>query len=164
MSALCVLVCLLAGSPMDRVRALDTWAEETLRFGVERSPTFRGLLAELEASDVIVYIETSVVLPTYASGTTRLAVANGSQRYVRIVLLRDPLALNRVAVLAHELQHAIEIARSDVRSTREMQALFDEIGRPSPGDHASYETDAAISISRVVRLEATSDASLLRMR
>jgi hypothetical protein len=159
MPALCVLVCLLAGSPSDRVRSLDPWVDETLQFGIERSPTFRGLIAELEASDVIVYIQTGVVLPDYAIGTTRLAVS-GSQRYVRIVLSRDWLTLNRVTILAHELQHAIEIARSEVQSSDDMQALFDEIGYPAVGDHGSYETEAAISISRIVRVEASTDASL----
>ena len=153
MSALCVLVCLFAGSPSDRVRSLDTWAEETLRFGVERSPTFRHLIAELEASDVIVYVETSVTLPEYASGTTRLAVASGTHRYVRIVLLRDWLMLNRVTALAHELQHAIEVGTSpDVRDQEALARLYQRIGQNSLSGH-TYDTVAAQSAGRSVRRE-----------
>jgi hypothetical protein len=60
-------------------------------------------------------------------------------------------------VLAHELQHAWEIARSDVRDTDGMRALFEAIGRPSPAERAAYETDAAIKVSRVVWFEVHGD-------
>lgn len=157
MQALCVLVCLLAGSLDDHVRSLDPWAAEALRLGVERSATIRELVEALERSDVIVHVETRMALPYAAAGMTRLAAVTASQRYVRIVLLRDPLPVSRVAVLGHELQHAWEIAQSNVRDAHEMKALFDMIGRPAPGERTAYETDAAVRVMRAVWYEINGD-------
>jgi hypothetical protein len=158
MQALSVLVLLLAGSADEHVRSLDPWAAEAVRIGAERSQTVRDLMAELEESDVIVHIETRLVLPLGAAGTTRLAAVTASHRYVRIVLFRDPLPVNRVVVLGHELQHAWEIARSTVRDAHGMRALFDVIGRPSPGERTAYETEAAIKVGRLVWYELRGDA------
>jgi hypothetical protein len=157
MQALCVLVCLLAGLPDGHVRPLDPWAKEALRLGIERSATLRHLIDELERSDVIVHVETRLALPFSAVGMTRLAAATASHRYVRIVLFRDPLPVSRVAVLGHELQHAWEIAQSNVRDAHDMRALFDMIGRPAPGEHTAYETDAAVRIMRTVWYEIHGD-------
>jgi hypothetical protein len=157
MQALCVLVLLLAGGFPDHVRVLDPWAEEALRIGLERSQTMRDLIAGLEGSDVIVHVETRTALPLGAAGTTRLAAASGGHRYVRIVLLRDPLPVSRVAVLGHELQHAWEIAQSGVKDTAGMRRLFDTIGRPSAGEGTAYETDAAINVMRAVWYEVHGD-------
>jgi hypothetical protein len=164
MKALCLFVVYLLGAPLvafaqdEHVRALDPWAVEALRLGIERSPTVRDLVAELEASDVIVHVETRAALPFSAVGTTRLSASTGSRRYVRIVLLRDPLPVNRVAVLGHELQHACEIARSPARDASGMRLLFDAIGRPAPGERAAYETEAAVKVTRVVWYEVHGDA------
>ena len=163
MKALCLFVVYLLMAPLaasaqdGHVRVLDPWAAEALRLGLDRSQTFRDLVAELEASDVIVHVETRVTLPLSASGTTRLAAATDSRRYVRVVLLRDPLPVNRVAVLGHELQHACEISRSPVRDASGMRTLFDAIGRPSPGERTAYETEAAVKVSRVVWYEVHGD-------
>jgi hypothetical protein len=158
MQALCLLVCLVTGSPDDRVRPLDPWAVEALRLAIERSQTVRDLIAELDASDLIVHVETRVALPFGVAGTTRLSASTGSRRYVRILLLRDPLPVNRVAVLGHELQHACEIARSPARDASGMRVLFDAIGRPAVGERTAYETEAAIKVSRVVWYEVQGDA------
>jgi hypothetical protein len=158
MTALCLFVCLLAAGEPGRVRPIDAWAADALRLGLERSPTLRDLVAELEASDVIVHVETRTTLPLHAAGTTRLAAVTDSVRYVRIVLLRDPLPVSRVAVLGHELQHAVEIARSAVRTDAGMRQLFTTIGRPSPGERTAFETEAAIHVTRAVWFEVQGDA------
>ena len=162
MRALCVFVVYLFMAPLaaaqdEHVRALDPWAAEALRLGIERSQTVRDLIAELERSDVIVHIETRAVLPLSAAGTTRLGGATASHRYVRIALVRDPMPVIRVAVLGHELQHACEIARSTAKNGQDMRALFEEIGRPSPGERTAYETEAAIRVSRAVWYEVNGD-------
>ena len=163
MKALCLFVVYLCMTSLaahaqdERVRALDPWAAEAIRLGRERSQTVRDLVAELDASDIIVHVETRLALPLSAAGTTRLAGATASHRYVRIVLFRDPLPVSRVAVLGHELQHACEIARSTAKDAPGMRALFEAIGRPSPGERTAYETDAAIRVSRTIWYELHGD-------
>ena len=164
MKALCLFVGSLLMAPLvafaqdQHVRPLDPWSVEALRLGIDRSQTIRDLIAELDASDVIVHVETRVALPFSAAGATRLSASTASRRYVRIVLLRDPLPVNRVAVLGHELQHACEIARSAARDASGMRVLFDGIGRPSAGERTAYETEAAVKVSRVVWYEVQGDA------
>jgi hypothetical protein len=126
----------------DRIRPLDVLSAETLALGLAHSPLMWDLVARLELSDVIVHIETKTLLGD-VSGTTRLAASTASYRYVRIVLSRDLMTVARTATLAHELQHAHEIAQSRARDARGMQALFSRIGRLRPGSITRFETDAA---------------------
>jgi hypothetical protein len=164
MKALCLLVVYLFATPLTlnaepnaRVRPLDPWAADAMRLGVERSALVRELVARVQSSDLIVHIETRTAMPFGAAGTTRLAAATTSHRYVRIVLFRDPLPVNRVAILAHELQHAREIAESTARDTAGMRRLFTAIGRAAPGEATVFETDAALHVTRVVWFEVHGD-------
>jgi hypothetical protein len=125
-----------------RVRPLDAWAHESLDRGVTRSAIVRGLIAELEQSDVIVHVQTISTLPVGTAGQTRLSGDGGECRYIRIQLNRALLPDERAAILAHELQHAAELARSDVRDNEAVRALYERIGfQVGKGD--VFETAAA---------------------
>lgn len=138
------------------VRPVDMWATEALALGLAGSGVIRDLVARLDASDVIVHIQTKT-LPSDVAGTTRLAGATASHRYVRIVLNRDPLPVVRAAVLGHELQHAREIAESQATDNDGMHALFSAIGRRVPGDGITFETDAAANAGTAVWFELHGD-------
>ncbi len=59
----------------------------------------------------------------------------------------------QIALLAHELQHALEIGeRTDILDAEGMESLYEEIGFQSSGSgsHKSYETEAAMAIQRAV--------------
>jgi hypothetical protein len=125
------------------VRGLDAWANESLERGIHSSVAVRDLLRTLAASDVIVHVESSTTLSLGFAGITRFVADTGEYRYVRITLAR---ALNpdaRAATLAHELQHAVELAGSDVRSHTAMFVLFERIGFRLHGKRPYYETVAA---------------------
>jgi hypothetical protein len=111
-----------------RVRPLDPVAAMAFAQGHEKSETFRALVAELEASDLIVHVVTAVGLPGGVAGTTRFAGSLGGARYVRIDLAGMLIARQRVSILAHELQHACEIARSGAGSSGAIDALYRGIG------------------------------------
>lgn len=142
---------------IDHVRPLDVLSAETLALGLGHSPLMRDLVARLESSDVIVHIQTKT-LPGDVSGTTRLAASTTLYRYVRIVLSRDLTTLARTATLAHELQHADEIAQSRARDARGMQALFSRIGRIVPGSIILFETNAAEKAGWSVWAELQTDS------
>jgi hypothetical protein len=113
--------------------------------GHDQSGTFRALVAELEASDLIVHIVTATGLPGGVAGTTRFAGRGGESRYVRIDLAAWLTAKQRVSILAHELQHACEIARSDAGSSGAIDALFRAIGTFAtiPGGFETAQAEAA---------------------
>jgi hypothetical protein len=125
------------------VRSLDAWAAESLQRGRDGSALVRQLLNGLAASDVIVHLESTEVMPTAVAGMTRFVAAVGEYRYVRITLDRrlDPHA--RAATLAHELQHACELARSHARSRLDLEHLFETIGYRISRNRRFYETNAA---------------------
>jgi hypothetical protein len=84
---------------------------------------------------------------------TRLIGAGPNERFVRVWI--DAWWRSRreqVALLAHELQHALEIARApDVRSTGDVVALYRLIGHEARD--RCYETLAAQDVGTVVEAE-----------
>ena len=46
------------------------------------------------------------------AGHISLLTASGGRRYLRVSLDRNLLGCERIAILAHELHHAVEIAES----------------------------------------------------
>jgi hypothetical protein len=126
-----------------RVRALDAWAGESLERGLSSSSLVRELVQELERSDLIVHIDSTTRMSTGLAGITRFVGRTGESRYARITLARDLYPDARAAALAHELQHAIELAHSDARSHVAMQQLFERIGYRTDRKRRLYETEAA---------------------
>jgi hypothetical protein len=132
-----------AAQPPARVRALDPTAAWALSRGVEHSPRFRALLAELNASDVIVHVISAPALPGSLLGSMRFVARLGSTRYVRVELSALGTPDSRVAALAHELLHACEVARSTAASPAAVHDLYRAIGHQVPGAQQTYETDDA---------------------
>lgn len=131
-----------AAQPSPHVRTLDTAAKIALERGAEESPRFRALLGALEQSDVIVHVVSSPTLPFGLLGTMRFVARLGETRYVRIDLATLSMPDARVATLAHELQHALELARSSAASHQAVRELYRDIGEKVPG-RDSFETEAA---------------------
>ena len=125
-----------------RVRPLDVWARETFDRGLQRSAVIRSLVERLEQSDLIVHVQTVTTLPPGTAGQMRLSSDAGLCRYVRIQLQRSLLPDERAAILAHELQHALEVAQSPARDDAGMRELFERIGRHA-GSPRVFETTAA---------------------
>jgi len=131
-------------------RPVDPIAAETFARAVERSATFRAMVASLEASNVIVHIESSRELPSGIGGWTKFVTSRGGYRYVRITLATDLTLRMRSIILAHELQHACEIAESRAADYEGVRDLFARAGR-RVGEF--YETRAALEIERHAKLE-----------
>ena len=139
-------------SPHRHVRSQDRWVRLLLKRGVTHSFTFRNLLARLERSDVIVYIEEVAGLPGTLDGRMMMLPATHGQRYVRIQIVTRGAPDDEVALLGHELQHALEVAEeAGVCDQATLTALYERIGRR--GGRHLYDTRAAQEIGRVIRRE-----------
>jgi len=110
-------------------------------------------VTELAASDLIVHIVTTATLPPGVSGTTRLVTHLGGARYLRVELASSLTLKMRVAILAHELQHACELARSGARTPNAVRALYQTIGRMADGRAERFETGDAERVGRLVWVE-----------
>jgi hypothetical protein len=136
-----------------RLRAASPMVGSLIAEGIRRSPTFARLVADLHQTNVIVYVESSMGLPLDVAGRILFASAAGDQRYLRMqvkaTLGRDQM----IAVIAHELRHALEVAgERGVITEKALEEFYRRVGdSPHPG--GGYDTEAARAAQRIVRNE-----------
>jgi hypothetical protein len=119
------------------VRPRDTTATMLLRFGHERSARFREIVAALEASNVIVYIDVRQDAEHPVSGGltfvgeahgirwVRATVDSGTASFIRTC--QDVVRLT--SILGHELQHALEASQApSLVDEQEFATWFRSIG------------------------------------
>jgi hypothetical protein len=143
----------LLTAPDRHVRTFDRRVTAALFDGARRSETFRELLASLDGSDVIAYVEQSHDLPTTVQGRLLLSSTSASFRYVRIQVRAMQSPDEVIAIIAHELRHALEIAEApQVRDEASMRVYYERIG--AGRSHAmGFETREAQDAGRRVRQE-----------
>ncbi len=139
--------------PQRHVRGVGAGMSSLIADGMRRSGTFAALVLALNKSSVIVYIESVRMMPTSIAGRLLLAAGPEGYRYLRIQVTGYPRSNETIALVAHELRHAIEVAESpDVRDVASLIALYRRIGHSTPGRH-QYDTVAAQDAGRTVRAE-----------
>ncbi|HET6957876.1 MAG TPA: hypothetical protein VFI56_14880, partial [Vicinamibacterales bacterium] len=143
-----------ASQTPEMVRSTDRRVTELLAYGYERSKTFRLLVECIQRSDTIVYVEFGVCAFGHLDACVLPFVANTSKgRYLRIVLTARLDRTDREHVLAligHELQHAVEIVEHpEVVDVQGMLDMYRRIGFPLKG-RSGYETSAARAAERAV--------------
>ncbi len=144
---------LLLNAPDRRVRTTDTRLRMLLAEGLNRSRTFDSLVTALNRTDVIVYVESVLTLPMGTMGRLTMMPRTGDFRYLRVQIRSDLSRREAIALIGHELQHALEIAdATEVRDSTALIRLYERIGHASNGEHA-YDTEAAQDTGRIVRRE-----------
>ena len=143
---------ILLAAVTPHVRPMDGMAQAAFDRGRARSRTFARLVRELERSKVIVYVETSLRLPATIGGQFFLVSegADGS-RFLRIRLNARAGAIDLTARLGHELQHAVEVARTATRDAAGMARLYRAIGAEL--DPGVFDTAAARDVEAQVTAE-----------
>lgn len=138
-------------SPMRHVRAADHSMEKLLRAGFEQSPTFAALLRRLETSDLLVYVESVSRLPGALEGRLVIQPPAHGFRYVRIQIAQRGGPSDTIAVIGHELRHAVEVANAtSVVDERGLIALYRRIGIDS-GNNLFDTVEAQETGRRVLR-------------
>jgi hypothetical protein len=132
------------------VRSDDASIRALLRRGYDRSPTIRALVDEIESRPGIVYIEQAVKLSRGMDGALLHAVAGSGQMPLLRVLLKTNLAPDyAIAVLAHELQHVVEVLRAGPpNDAAAMAALFAVLDQQTAD--SKFETEDARAITSLV--------------
>ena len=136
------------------VRATSREIQELLARGMARSRTFAALVAALDRSDVIVYVEANPRMPQKVAGRLLFGVASsGGPRYLRVQIAREAAKSSQIAAIAHELQHALEVAGApEVRDEAGLERFYRRIGIRGALER-SYDTLAAQLAGRRVLLE-----------
>jgi hypothetical protein len=113
LGVLVLLTSFIAGTePRDgsHVRTMDKRLRSVIDEGLARSASFRGLVARLDGSDVIVYVELECPMSSRLFGRLTLLGAGGDRRYVNVRISCMLTVTQQIAALGHELRHAVEIA------------------------------------------------------
>jgi hypothetical protein len=143
-----------AREPTDlHVRPLTAPARAVLADAIARSALIRSQVEALERSDIVVYVtDAGPMGRTGPKGYLQFLGAAGGRRYLIIWLERWVVAPNdRIALLGHELHHALEVSASPVRDLAAFEALYRAIGRES--HDLRFETEGARQATLRVRRE-----------
>jgi hypothetical protein len=136
------------------VRATSPDVQQLLARGMRHSRTFADLMASLDISDVIVYVEINRKLPPAIAG--RMLFATASQdgpRYLRVQIDGNGSTDMQIAALGHELRHALEVAGApEVRNEEGLARFYQRVGTRGPVS-GSYDTAAAQTTGRRVLFE-----------
>jgi len=136
-----------------RVRAADNHIKRLLEEGVKRSVTFGDLVAAVNATDVIVYIQRVDRLGPTIAGQLMIVPVPNAQRYLRIQVLDHLSPEETISLIGHELRHALEVATApDVRDQQGLIELYERIGERGGMVH-TFDTRAAQNTGRRVRRE-----------
>jgi hypothetical protein len=143
----------LLNEPLRRVRTVDAHLMLLIEEGLKRSVTFGDLLVALNASDVIVYIQRVSRLEPTIAGQLMIVPVPTAQRYLRIQVLERLSPDDTIALMGHELRHALEIAAApEVRDQKGMIELYRRIGEPGGRVH-TFDTRAAQNAGQRVKRE-----------
>jgi hypothetical protein len=135
------------------VRGATPAVNAMIATGVKRSTTFARLVRDLDDTDVIVYVEIVKSLPAGLDGRLSFSTAAGGFRYLRIQVPANTGKHDLIAVMGHELQHAMEIAEhANVQDSEGVASLYKLIGLQAHGVDR-YDTTEARSVGRRVRAE-----------
>jgi hypothetical protein len=138
-----------------RLRLTDSRLEQVVGHGRRQSPSFQALLDQLDATDLVVYVECAR-LPARVDGQLTFVTAAAGARYVLVRIAWDLALARKIAILGHELQHALEIARSpDVVSAETMAAAYQRFGfiRNRGGKRVEFDSVAAIDAGMAISRE-----------
>ncbi len=145
--------------PVPVVRVLSPYLARTLSEAVHLSPTLRALVHDLGRSDLIVHVTGRPPLDSFRltrrlAGTMRFVTATPTRRFLRITVDESLPPAQRASVLAHELWHALEVARAPhVVDQASFAVLYRHIGHATPGSSWWYDTKGAVATGETVRLE-----------
>jgi hypothetical protein len=138
-----------------RLRPTDPRLKNVVEHGRQQSPSFRVLLDQLEATDVVVYVECARLRARLDGQLTFVTAAAGT-RYVLVRIAWDLPLPRKIAILGHELQHALEVARSrDVVSAETMAAAYQRFGftRNRGAERVDFDSVAAIDTGMAILRE-----------
>jgi len=141
-----------------RIRPIGQSAVLAYQRGIAHSPTFRDIVARLQRSDVVVYISVEPRPAGKCPGATRFVSATRYNRFLHIVLDRKLAPKTMIALLAHELQHALEVAEApSIRDIDSFREHYEEHGfRNAQLD--TFDSRAARETGRRVRAELATTA------
>jgi hypothetical protein len=144
----------IPGEARPHVRTTDEMARQIVRAGAIRSLTVARLLDDLDRANLVVYVSTSIDL--HPRGSLYFLARPARTTYLVIRVRAQQTEPDRIAALAHELHHALEVAGAPfvVATPGDFLRLYQSIGFEC--GQARFETRGARLTEAVVRRELES--------
>jgi hypothetical protein len=155
-----------SGRARSNIRSTDPLISGAVDEARTHSSTFRRLVEAIEATDGIVYIASGRCPVIGMRGCLlHVLTTRGDARYLWIVVNTSERPEERIPLIAHELQHALEVLQN--RAIRTGQDILNFYRSPEKSvsmgigrfGGRSYETHAAISMAEAVRADVASAAA-----
>lgn len=157
MTIVMMMAALLAAQDLSacHVRSSDPKIAALIQAGLEQSTTFRRVVDALDRSDVIVYVKPQIRRQGLGGYLAHNVLNGGRYRYLHVSIAVRGTNAGAISVLAHELQHALEVAEhSDARDADGVQQLFARLSLGQGcGVGNCFETDAALGVQAAVLAE-----------
>lgn len=138
------------------VRTEDAKLATVIRKGLEQSATFRDLVNRINRTSGLVYVVSSRCVARAWEPRACLdhrIWASGGYRFLRVHIHPSASGATLLALIAHELQHALEVLSDDTITTlEEVERLYLRIGTTERS--GVVETEAALRMQRMVLREA----------
>lgn len=158
--------CAAAAAMPDHIRTTSCEMKQAVAIGMSTSPTFRRLVERVADLRGIVYLTATQVVQSQTrrviDGTLQHRVTIAGSYRLLYVTVTPYSGLRPIAIIAHELQHAIEVLQSDATTERDIDELFKRIGVRAAA--WTSETTAALDVQRTVAEELASARKLLATR
>jgi hypothetical protein len=141
------------GNEHPHLRTTDRRLHRLVHEGLRTSGTFRGLVERLHQSDVVVYLECDGVFSP-PGGRLTFVSAVGGYRYVHVRVSHLASRDRQIAMIGHELRHAVEIADApEVVDGPSLAVAYGRIGYTNPkAPGLAFDSDAAVQAGyRVLR-------------
>src|SRR5215468_2418465 len=137
------------------VRTTEPLVRSLIEQGLARSETFRWLVNTLNQSDVVVYVDPKITRQTLGGYLSHSIVSAGGRRYLHIAVDLRGGDIRLVSLLAHELQHAVEVSQDpDARDSKGVARLFARLASTRRcGISNCEETEAALDVQAAVDAE-----------
>lgn len=151
------------GAGQSHVRIIDQRLRTLFEESRRSSPTLRALVSRLEESDVVVYLQSEPYASSGLAGRLSFLSVVSGVRYVVVHVTSLPSTVQQVAMVAHELQHAVEVAeRPEIVDGASMFREYMRIGyvKGSTWSGVAVDTRAAIEVEGQVTNELRSTLKL----
>ena len=145
-----------AEGPGPRVRTSHAYLRAMISEAALRSPTFRGIVAAIEATDGIVYVEHGACKPGIRACLVMDVTPAASFRILRVIVDARQPDWDVMASIGHELRHALEVLEN--RGIVDNASLYFFYAEKRDAKDRPFETRAATDAGFAVRREVSSFA------
>ena len=142
--------------PGPRVRSSHAYLRAMISEAGLRSPTFRGIVAQIEATDGIVYVEHGACKQNVHACLAMDVTTAGNFRMLRVIVDARQPDWDVMASIGHELRHALEVLEN--RGIVDNARMYLFYAETRDAKDRPFETRAATDAGFAVRREVSSFA------